>query len=63
MRLIIRKAKWQIIELAGEKIFVCSHCMYHALYDISERSFDSHFCPHCGRRMINSNEPWTVRCK
>lgn len=57
------EAEWRVSYLDGEKSFVCSHCGYYALYDISEQSFDSHFCPHCGRLMVNSTEPWTERCK
>ncbi len=57
------EAEWIVTYLDGEKNFVCSHCGYCALYEISEQAFDSHFCPHCGRRMINSTQPWTERCK
>ena len=57
------EAEWIVSYLDGEKNFVCSHCGYYALYDISEQSFDSHFCPHCGKLMVNSTEPWTERCK
>lgn len=48
------EAEWIVSYLDGEKNFVCSHCRYCAPYDISEQSFDSHYCPHCGKRMINS---------
>lgn len=57
------EAEWIVSYLDGEKNFVCSHCGYYALYDISEQSFESHFCPHCGKLMVNSTEPWTERCK
>ena len=57
------ETEWLITYLDGEKNFVCSHCGYLALYDISEQAFDSHFCPHCGKRMVNSTKPWTERCK
>lgn len=56
------EAEWVVSYLDGERNYVCSHCGYYALYDISDQAFDSHFCPHCGRRMINSTQPWTERC-
>ena len=37
--------------------FVCSECSYSALNDYRGRSTDSKFCPHCGKRMINSTMP------
>ena len=57
------EAEWIVTYLDGERNLVCSHCGYYALYDIIEQAMASHFCPHCGRRMINSDEPWTERCK
>ena len=57
------QAEWIVTYLDGERNYVCSHCGYCALYDITEQAMASHFCPHCGRRMINSDEPWTERCK
>ena len=57
------EAEWIVTYLDGERNLVCSHCGYCALYDITEQAMASHFCPHCGRRMINSDEPWTERCK
>ena len=56
------EAEWLVSYLDGERNYVCSHCGYYALYDIGDQAFDSHFCPHCGRRMINSTQPWTERC-
>ena len=57
------EAEWIVSYLDGERNYVCSHCGYYAFYDITEAANDSHFCPHCGRRMINSTQPWTERCK
>ena len=57
------EAEWIIDYLDGERNYICSHCGYCALYDIAEHALDSHFCPHCGRSMINSTQPWTERCK
>ena len=34
--------------------FVCSYCGRAALNNYRGRSTDSRFCPHCGKRMINS---------
>ena len=56
------EAEWIVSYLDGERNYVCSHCGYYALSDIGDQAFDSHFCPHCGRRMINSTQPWTERC-
>lgn len=56
------EAEWLVSYLDCERNYVCSHCGYYALYDIGDQAFDSHFCPHCGRRMINSTQPWTERC-
>ena len=35
----------------------CSNCGFAALNDYRGRSTDSRFCPHCGKRMINSTMP------
>ena len=35
-------------------VYICSECKYSALNDCRGRSTDSRFCPHCGKRMINS---------
>lgn len=56
------EAEWIVSYLDGERNYVCSHCGYYALYNIGSQAFDSHFCPHCGRRIINSTQPWTERC-
>jgi NADH pyrophosphatase NudC (nudix superfamily) len=37
--------------------YTCSNCKYAALNDYSGTSTDSKFCPHCGKRMINSTMP------
>lgn len=37
--------------------YTCSNCGYAALNDYSGMSTDSKFCPHCGKRMINSTMP------
>ena len=34
--------------------YECSNCRYFALNDYRGNSTDSKFCPHCGKRMINS---------
>jgi predicted RNA-binding Zn-ribbon protein involved in translation (DUF1610 family) len=34
--------------------YECSSCRYMALNDYRGRSTDSLYCPHCGKRMINS---------
>ena len=38
-------------------VYICSECKYPALNDYRGRSTDSKFCPHCGKRMINSTMP------
>lgn len=37
--------------------YECSSCRYMALNDYRGRSTDSLYCPHCGKRMINSTMP------
>ncbi len=37
--------------------YYCSACGFAALNDYRGRSTDSRFCPHCGKRMINSTMP------
>ena len=46
------QAKWIWKEM--EDCFTCSNCGYSALNDYKGDSVDSLFCPHCGKRMINS---------
>ena len=38
-------------------VYICSECKYSALNDYRGNSVDSKFCPHCGKRMINSTMP------
>ena len=51
------EAKW-IAHGKGEDgntiVYECSNCRYFALNDYRGNSVDSKFCPHCGKRMINS---------
>ena len=50
------EAKWirKTNSYTEDTYFVCSECSYSALNDYRGRSTDSKFCPHCGKRMINS---------
>ncbi len=50
------EAVWDIWEHSeeDEPIYVCSNCGLSALNDYRGRSTASKFCPHCGKRMINS---------
>ena len=41
-------------EDGNEIVYECSNCRWCALNDYRGRSTDSRFCPHCGKRMINS---------
>ena len=45
-------AKW--IYLEADECYICSNCAYSALNDYKGFSVDSAYCPHCGKRMINS---------
>lgn len=38
-------------------VYECSNCGWFALNDYRGNSADSKFCPHCGKRMINSTMP------
>lgn len=49
------EAEWNCF--VDEGIYVCSNCGRAALNDYRGRSADSRFCPHCGKRMINSTMP------
>jgi DNA-directed RNA polymerase subunit RPC12/RpoP len=49
------EAEWNCF--VDEGIYVCSKCGRAALNDYRGRSTDSKFCPHCGKRMINSTLP------
>lgn len=46
------EAKWVFHE--DELFYTCSNCGRSALNDCFGQSTDSKFCPHCGKRMINS---------
>ena len=49
------EAEWIKDYDAGlDVVFTCSNCGYSALNDWRGNSTDSKFCPHCGKRMINS---------
>ena len=37
--------------------YACSNCNYSALNDYRGRSTASKFCPHCGKFMINHEQP------
>jgi DNA-directed RNA polymerase subunit RPC12/RpoP len=47
------EAEWAVV-LHGPEVYACSSCHSSALNDYRGRSVDSRFCPHCGKRMINS---------
>lgn len=55
------EAKWDTLQceaLTGEDtVFVCSSCGYSALNDYKGKSTASKFCPHCGKYMINHDQP------
>ena len=50
------EAEW-IVVLNAPLEFACSSCFASALNDYRGQSTDSHFCPNCGKRMINSTVP------
>lgn len=47
------KAEWFIVN-HSIPIYACSNCHSPALHNRVGRSLDTRFCPHCGKRMINS---------
>ncbi len=47
------KAEWFIVN-HSIPIYACSSCHSPALHNRVGRSLDTRFCPHCGKRMINS---------
>ena len=69
----VADTKWEVIEVIPPQelkdteaewlhddksdYFVCSCCGRAALNDYRGESVDSLFCPHCGKRMINSTMP------
>lgn len=54
------EAEWRHFvndDVTGLPMYVCSNCAYSALNDYRGNSTDSRFCPHCGKKMINSTMP------
>lgn len=52
------EAEWiRELDEDGEPDYYCSHCKYSALLNFRGHAIDSLFCPHCGKRMINSTMP------
>lgn len=51
------EAKWLPHQEDDGIVYECSSCSWMALNDYRGRSTDSKFCPHCGKRMINSTLP------
>ena len=50
------EAEW-LTEYTEDGHPYCSNCMYSALNNYRGLPVDSKFCPHCGKRMINSTLP------
>ena len=49
------EAEWTVEFLEDPEAHpYCSNCKYSALNDYRGQPVDSLFCPHCGKRMINS---------
>lgn len=51
------EAEWFPHQEEDGIVYECSSCRWMALNDYRGRSTDSKFCPHCGKRMINSTVP------
>lgn len=51
------EAEWFPHQEEDGIVYECSNCSWMALNDYRGRSTDSKFCPHCGKRMINSTLP------
>ena len=52
------EAEWiKDYDAATNPVYACSNCGRSALNDYRGESTDSRFCPHCGKRMINSTMP------
>ena len=52
------EAEWiKDYDVGLDVVFICSNCKSSALNDWRGNSTDSKFCPHCGKRMINSTMP------
>ncbi len=47
------EAEWLTV-IDSNPVYACSYCKASALRNRVGRSMDTRFCPHCGRRMINS---------
>ena len=47
------EAEWLTV-LNAPVVYACSNCYTSALCDEYGQSMDTKFCPHCGKRMINS---------
>ena len=50
------QAEWFTV-LNAPVVYACSNCYASALCDEYGQSMDTRFCPHCGKRMINSTMP------
>lgn len=50
------EAEW-LTEYTDDGHPYCSNCKYSALNNYRGNPIDSKFCPHCGKRMINSTMP------
>ena len=48
------EAEWFPHQEEDGIVYECTNCRWMALNDYRGRSTDSRFCPHCGKRMINS---------
>ena len=52
------EAEWiKDYDVGLDVVYICSNCKFSALNDYRGNSVDSHFCPRCGKRMINSTMP------
>lgn len=51
------EAEWFPHQEEDGIVYECTNCRWMALNDYRGRSTDSKFCPHCGKRMINSTMP------
>ena len=52
------QAEWiKDYDVVLDVVYICSECKSAALNDYRGNSVDSLFCPHCGKRMINSTMP------
>ena len=54
------QSEWKHVvddDVTGLPMYVCLNCAYSALNDFRGRSTASKFCPHCGKFMINHQQP------